>query len=68
MRGSLRDTAPVNDRNLAVLTMSWQQATAQWLMARTLIEDARVQDPSFQCYEWDFTPPEDDPEPERRFR
>ena len=51
-----QDTAPLD-----ALAMSWQQATAQWLMARTLIEDARVQDPTFQCYEWNFSPPEEDP-------
>ena len=26
----------------------------------TLIADARVQDPGFQCYFWDFSPPEPD--------
>ena len=25
----------------------------------TLTADARVQDPSFQCFGWDFSPPED---------
>ena len=57
----INETTPVNDSNRLNMIMGWQQATAQWLMAQTMVADVRVQDPSFQCYDWDFTPPEERP-------
>lgn len=36
----------------------WASLTGELAFLTTLIEDARVQDPGFQCYAWDFSPPE----------
>ena len=60
MQEKSQTTAAGGSGDLYILT-GWQQATAQWLMARTMVADVRVQDPSFQCYEWDFTPPDERP-------
>ncbi len=41
-------------------TDAWSQVAAQWLMAQTMVADVRAQDPGFQCYLWDLSPPERD--------
>lgn len=36
----------------------WTSFLAEQTILSALMEDARVQDPSFQCYFWDFEPDE----------
>ena len=47
-----------SDASDETLTAITNLLVAEQLMVSALIADARVQDPSFQCYFWDFTPPE----------
>lgn len=48
------------DDDPEIMTARLAEISARQTVIDGLLRDARVQDPSLQCYEWDFTPPEDE--------
>ena len=48
------------DDDPEIMTARLTEISARQAVIDGLIADARVQDPGFQCYLWDFSPPEHD--------